>query len=90
MRDSQFDELVFHERYTYKILLFVTNRASSFTCTRRYTSVGRDSLVGVATRYGLDGRRIGSRWGRDFPHPSIPAQGPTQPPVEWVPDLPRG
>jgi hypothetical protein len=38
--------------------------------------VGRDSSVGTATRYGLDGPRIGSRWGRDFSHPSRPAQGP--------------
>ena len=31
---------------------------------------GRDSSVGIATRYGLDGPGIESRWGRDFPHPS--------------------
>ena len=29
--------------------------------------VGRDSAVGIATRYGLDGPGIESRWGRDFP-----------------------
>jgi hypothetical protein len=28
--------------------------------------VGRDSWVGIATRYGLDGQGIESRWGRDF------------------------
>ena len=39
-----------------------------------------DSAVGIATRYGLDGPGIESRWGRDFPHPSRPALGPTQPP----------
>jgi hypothetical protein len=53
--------------------------------------VGRDSSVGIATRYGLDGLGIESRWGRDFPQPSRPALGPTQPPVQWVPCLfPRG
>jgi hypothetical protein len=31
---------------------------------------GRDSSVGIAMRYGLDGQRIESQWGRDFPHPS--------------------
>jgi hypothetical protein len=35
--------------------------------------VGRDS---IATRYGLGGPGIESRWGRDFPHPSRPSLGP--------------
>jgi hypothetical protein len=30
---------------------------------------GRDSSVGMATRYGLGGPRIESRGRRDFPHP---------------------
>ena len=46
--------------------------------------VGRDSAVGIGTHCGLDGPGIESRWGRDFPHPSIPALVPTQPPVQWV------
>jgi hypothetical protein len=45
---------------------------------------------GIATRYGLDGPGIESRWGRDFPHPSRPTLGPTQPPIQWVPGLYRG
>ena len=45
---------------------------------------GRDSSVGIANCYGMDGPRIESRWGPDFPHPSRPALGPTQPPVQWV------
>ena len=32
---------------------------------------GRDSSVGIVTRYGLDGPGIESRWGRDF---SVPIQ----------------
>jgi hypothetical protein len=47
--------------------------------------VGRDSSVGTATRYELDGPDIESWWERDFQHPSRPALGPTQPPVQWVP-----
>jgi hypothetical protein len=34
------------------------------------------SVVGIATGYGLDGPRIESRWGRDFPHLSRPVLGP--------------
>jgi hypothetical protein len=48
---------------------------------------GRDSVVGIATRFGLDGPGIESRWGRNFPHPSRPAPGPTQHPIQWVPGL---
>ena len=48
------------------------------------------SVVGIVTGYGLDGPEIESRWGRDFPHLSIPDLGPTQPPVQWVQDLSRG
>jgi hypothetical protein len=52
--------------------------------------VGRDSVVGIATRYGLDGPGFESRWGRDFPLLSKPTLGPTQPPIQWVPGLSRG
>jgi len=35
--------------------------------------VGRDSVVGIATRYGLDGPGIEIRWGHDFrTHPVRP------------------
>ena len=50
----------------------------------------RDSSVGVATRYGLDGPGIEFRWGRNFPHPCRPALEPTQSPVQWIPGLSLG
>ena len=49
--------------------------------------VGRDSAVGIATRYRPAGSVIESRWDRDFPYLSKPALGPTQPPLRWEPGL---
>jgi len=35
--------------------------------------VDRDMILGIATRYGLDGPEIEHRWGREFPYRSRPA-----------------
>jgi hypothetical protein len=43
-------------------------------------NVGRDSSVGIVTRYALDGQGIELRRGRDSP-PSRPALAPIQPSV---------
>jgi hypothetical protein len=51
------------------------------------TEMGRDTSVGITTRYGLDGPGFESLWGRDYLHPSRPALGYTQSPVQWVTGL---
>jgi hypothetical protein len=56
----------------------------------RFQFVSTDCSVGIATRYGLDGPGIESWRGRDFPHPSRPALGSIQPPVQWVSGLSGG
>jgi len=59
------------------------------------TAVGNIQWAGIAYSvwlHGTDfkGPGIESRWGRDFPHVSIPALGPTQPPAQWVQGHSRG
>jgi hypothetical protein len=47
-------------------------------------------MVGMATRYGLDGPGVESRKGRDFPQQSKPALGTSQGPIQWVSGQPWG
>ena len=67
---------------TYRLALSATN----FRAVRRtrgkwvdnFEIRSRYGAVGIATRFGLEGPGIESRWGRDFPHLFRPAPRPTQ------------
>jgi len=48
------------------------------------TVVGLDSVVGTATRYGLNSPVIEFQWEWDFLFPSRLVLGPTHPPVQLV------
>ena len=43
------------------------------TCPLSLERKSSDSLVGIATSYGLDGPEFESQWARDIPHPISPA-----------------
>jgi hypothetical protein len=54
--------------------------------------MSRDSVVGIATGYGLDDREVGVRvqvGSGIFSTSSRPALGPTQPPIQWIPVVKR-
>jgi hypothetical protein len=78
-----------HKKFTWETRHFASKWIHMFLSFffLPYFLQGRDSSVGIATRYGLDGPGIESRWERDFSQPSRPAMGPTQPSVQWVPGL---
>ena len=72
----------------YYLIRCFLNTGGKLRCNLQEIS-GQDSSVGIATRYGLDGPGIESRWGKDFQHPYRPALGPIQPPIQCVPGLSR-
>ena len=58
-----------------KVLILPAINYEVQTYTSNVLSDGRDSSVGIETRYGLDGPGIEFRWGLDFLHPSRPTLG---------------
>jgi hypothetical protein len=68
-----------------RIMQFVSNKLLYV-----HQLLDRDDVVGIATRYGLEGPGIEFRWRREFLHLSRPPPRPTQPPVQWVPGLSQG
>ena len=56
----------------------------------KYFTFGPGSSVGIATELWAGRSGIECQLGWDFPHLSIPSLGPTQPPIQWLPDLSWG
>jgi hypothetical protein len=55
------------------ISVLVTVLERDFIAVTLVMGSGRDSSVGVTTRYGLEVPGIESRWRQDVPHPSRPS-----------------
>jgi len=87
---SRINTYLFHR----KRVLMVKTKCCPSTTIQTYSStphiVGRDSSDVTATRYGLNGPGIESRWRRDFPQLSRPVLGSTQPPIQYLPGKSRG
>jgi hypothetical protein len=62
-------------------IIMALRKAKYLKCGRYIDVCGLDSIVGIATGYGLDGLGIEFRWGLDYLHLSKLALGPIQPPV---------
>jgi hypothetical protein len=72
----------------FSVLIYQTNGIAPFKtmpllCHTSKHSLGRDSSVGIATGYGLDGQVIEFRRGLDFPHLSRPDLETITPPIQW-------
>jgi len=80
---------IFGRLYKTLIEAFTSTLSLAISISNRTSGRGRDSSVVIALAMGLMGRGSNPGGGRDFPHLSRPVQGPTHPPIQWVPGFSR-
>ena len=71
--DQMQENLCVMTRCSAAVTMFCTDSTIKYYSVLNYTVAlcsMRDSSVGVAIRYGLDGSGIESLWKRNFPYPS--------------------
>jgi hypothetical protein len=66
MTDRLFVGLSVKSFESYRTYALIVTAGFEFLTALSKKKVGRDSSVGIATRYGLDGPGIESRWGEIF------------------------
>ena len=76
--------------YLFSVVCGMTERRDCVHYVAVWLQCCRNSSVGVATRYGLDGSRIESVRRRDIPHPSRPALWPIELRTQWASNLSQG
>ena len=73
-----------YSRETFGTSFFISYHRETWSyCSHIIKSGSWNSVVSIATRYGMEGPGIESRCGWDFLHMSRPAVGSTQPPIWW-------
>ena len=66
----------------------IIKHVNKLPCFNIHTSRGRDTIVGIASRYRLEGSEFERRWEQEIfssPYPSRSALLPNQPSLPWLP-----
>jgi hypothetical protein len=83
-------DVIVMKNMIYKHICFFDIGCRDWTGIKKFVALPSDSLVGIATGYGLDCRGVGVRVPVGsrifFSTSSRPGLGSIQPPIQWVPE----